>query len=178
MPPPDHPLFPPPGWLPLCTCGCGMHQLRLHNLPLLGGQAGRWKLGIGEFVIMPHHSLSLWQGTNSLQPKFPCVHICDASQWMLVGLSMLYWKICIERFLCLTGDGSRWTINELLLGPSGLCLISVDFWNCWVFGGSVLFAPARPSPLPTTGLAALVHLQLWHASAADAQPPIAWRTSW
>ena len=111
----------------------------------------------------------------------PCFFVCILvlhPSGCLLDLQYCIAKPVLKRFLCLTGEGSRWTINELSLGPSGLCLISVDFWNCWVFGGSVLFAPARPSPLPTTGLAALVHLRLWHASAADAQPPIAWRASW
>ena len=147
LPPPVHPLFPPPGWLPLCTCGCGMHQLRLHNLPLLGGQAGRWKLGIGEFVIMPHHYLPLWQGTNSQQPQFAfalvilCCIPVDASWTFLCFIGKAVLK---SWFSLITGEGSRWTINELFLGPSGPLpdfsgllkllgvwgLAPVDFWCC------------------------------------------------
>ena len=53
-------------------------------------------------------------------PMFLCLHIGVASQWMLIGPSILHCKTCIEKmFFFHTGEGSRWTINELFLGPSG-----------------------------------------------------------
>ena len=60
------------------SCGCTTSHCMAGKLV-----GGNW--GYVEFVIMPHHYLPLWQGTNSQLPQFAfSLFICNASQWMLV----------------------------------------------------------------------------------------------